>query len=118
MNNVIWNGYILIEKSTGVDSVKSIINNKATGEDQCCVINFVDSINGKKTLVRCGFNIDGQDLIDWLDALDIDSYSIFGDESYSKNELILRMKLSSILAYNYKRNNIDEFVSEEDRNLI
>ena len=105
-----WNGYILIEKSTGISNkIKDGITSKATGIDQSCLINYTDSENGEKSLIRCAFDINGDELITYMDSLSIDSYEIFVDTAYDKSQLKIKMNDSSTLAFAYKVKYIDEF---------
>lgn len=105
-----WNGYILIEKSTGItNEIKDGITSKATGIDQSCLINYTDSENGEKSLIRCAFDINGAELTTYMDSLSIDTYEVFGDMVYDQSQLKIKMNESSLLAFAYKTEYIDEF---------
>jgi len=111
---MIWQGYVLINKSSGItNDIKDVIINKAVGVDQSDIIVFRNSLNGDKSLVRCAFDVNGAELTTFLDSMDIDGYSIYGDLTYPVGDIIEKFKTSWNLAFDYMVSIIDEFQTPE-----
>jgi hypothetical protein len=80
-----------------INSIKYDIAVKSCGVNEN-KISFNTSLDEKKAFIKACFDIDGQDLIDYFDSLDITSYVIYGDTSYPISEIKAKTKESGRLA--------------------
>jgi hypothetical protein len=95
-------GYILFENSVVIPQMElDLISDLECGVSQNDRTVFNTSLDGTKSLVRIKINKKGQDLIDALDLINIDTYSIFGEHDYPENEMASRLRTSETLAYSY-----------------
>lgn len=96
-----WFGYILFIKASGItQNIKNAIINISCCQDndQCTETAFRDSLLGDMSLVRIEINKQGADLLNTLNTIDVDSYTVYGNLSYYEGELMAQCKNSILLA--------------------
>lgn len=109
----IWQGYIFLDRALGIDEpIKNMLKNKAIGTEQHNVINFRYSLNNEKTYFLVCLDIQGQDIDDFLNTLNVDSFTIFGNKTYPEADLKAEFQNSCKLALVSMNLIINEFQND------